>query len=225
MNGLPDFSGLEGKLGYRFQTKAYLEQALTHSSKGASNYERIEFLGDRVLNLVVAEALFKQFPDENEGNLAKRHSALVQGRMLAVIGGNISLGDHIILSEAERMSGGASNENILSDAMEAVLGAVFLDGGFPVAQELILRLWAEYLLTVSDAQQDPKTELQEWVQARGLPLPDYEIVNRSGPDHAPLFEIEVRVKGYDSVSAEGASRRAAEKTAASHMIRILKDTK
>ncbi len=222
MSGLPDFAELEAKLGYRFKMRAYLEQALTHSSKGASNNERIEFLGDRVLNLVMAEALFKKFPDENEGNLAKRHSALVQGRMLAVIGAGVTLGDYIILSEAERMSGGAANENILSDAMEAVLGAIFLDGGLDAARELILRLWADYLLTVSEAQQDPKTELQEWVQARGLPLPDYEIVNRSGPDHAPLFEIEVRVKGRDPVSAEGSSRRQAEKAAASLMLRQLK---
>lgn len=222
MNALPGFAELEEKLGYHFKTKAFLEQALTHSSKGASNNERIEFLGDRVLNLVMAEALFKKFPDENEGNLAKRHSALVQGRMLAVIGGNISIGKHIILSEAERLSGGASNENILSDAMEAVLGAVFLDGGFDSARELTLRLWDEYLMTVTEAQQDPKTELQEWVQARGLPLPEYEIVNRSGPDHAPLFEIEVRVRGVDPVSAEGSSRRVAEKAAASNMLRVLK---
>lgn len=216
-------ASLEERLGYRFKNPAWRDQALTHSSKsGTGNNERIEFLGDRVLNLVMAEALFHKFPNENEGSLAKRHSALVQGRMLAVIGHTLSLGDDIILSESERLSGGASNENIISDAMEALLGAVFLDGGLEPARELIIRLWGDNIANITDVHQDPKTELQEWVQARGLPLPDYEIIARSGPDHAPVFEIEVRVRGYDPVLADGPSRRQAEKTAARRMLDMLK---
>ncbi len=216
-------AALEARIGYTFKNPAWREQALTHSSKsGSPNNERIEFLGDRVLNLVMAEALFKRFPNENEGSLAKRHSALVQGRMLMVIAGNIALGDDVILSDAERHSGGASNENILADAMEALIGAVFLDGGIESARDMILRLWEDRIETVMDAHQDPKTELQEWVQARGLPLPEYEIVGRSGPDHAPVFEIEVRVKGHDPVVAQGSSRRQAEKIAAQQMISHLK---
>lgn len=219
-------SDLETRLGYRFQNKAFMEQALTHSSKsGAANNERIEFLGDRVLNLVMAENLFKRFPEENEGNLAKRHSALVQGRMLFLIGGILSLGDFINLSESERLSGGAENENIVSDAMEALLGAIFLDGGLEAAREVILRLWGDNIATLTEAHQDPKTELQEWVQARGLPLPDYEITGKSGPDHAPTFEIEVRVKGYDPITVEGPSRRHGEKAAASKMLAFLKGQK
>lgn len=217
---MPDFDALEGKIGYRFKRRDLLQKALTHSSKNnEDNNERIEFLGDRVLNLVMAHALYETFPDETEGNLAKRHSALVQGRMLAVIGNEIDLGEFIILSESERQSGGAENENIVSDAMEALLGAVFLDGGLEPARKIIVELWGENIRTLTEAHQDPKTELQEWVQARGLPLPDYQIIDKSGPDHAPLFIIEVRVEGFDAIQAEGASRRQGEKVAASKMLR------
>lgn len=217
---------LETRLGYSFKNRGWLEQALTHSSKsGTINNERIEFLGDRVLNLVIAESLFHRFPEEHEGALAKRHSALVQGRMLAIVGAIIGLGEFINLSDSERQAGGAENENILSDAMEATLGAIFLDGGLDVARGVILRLWGENITTLTEAHQDPKTELQEWVQARGLPLPEYEIVGRSGPDHAPRFEIQLRVKGYDTVVAEGSSRRHGEKAAAHKMLKLLKVTK
>jgi len=214
---------LEQKLGYRFKNPAYMEQALTHSSMtGAVNNERIEFLGDRVLNLVMAHTLFEQFPHENEGSLAKRHSALVQGTMLAAVGNTIGIGDFLILSEGERHSGGAENENIVSDAMEAMLGAIFLDGGLESARGVIIRLWDKYILSPAEIHQDPKTELQEWVQARSLPLPEYDIVSRTGPDHAPRFEIEVRVQGYDPVLADGSSRRQAEKEAARIMLKKLK---
>jgi len=226
VSGVPSLSALESGLGYTFRNKAYMEQALTHSSKsGAANNERIEFLGDRVLNLVMAESLFHRFPEEHEGNLAKRHSALVQGRMLSIVAGVLSLGNYLILSESERQSGGAENENILSDAMEALLGAIFLDGGLDAARKVILRLWGDNIENLNEVHQDPKTELQEWLQARGLPLPEYEIVGRSGPDHAPTFEIEVRVRGYDPITVEGASRRQGEKTAAGKMLALLKGQK
>jgi ribonuclease-3 len=217
------FFDLEQKLSYRFKNPALLEQALTHSSRSAAaNNERLEFLGDRVLNLVMAQALYQTFPSENEGQLAKRHAALVQGQMLGVIASVVSLGDYIVMSDAERTAGGAEKENILSDAMEALLGAIFLDGGLEPARDIILRLWGDNIATLADAHQDPKTELQEWVQARGLPLPSYEIVGRSGPDHAPVFEIELRVQGYDPIIAEGPSRRQGEKTAARRMLSVLK---
>jgi ribonuclease-3 len=182
----------------------------------------LEFLGDRVLNLAIAGALYHRFSDEQEGALAKRHAALVQGQMCAVIAAAITLGDHILMSEAERTAGGASNENILADTMEAVLGAIFIDGGFDAAQAVILNLWGPNLETLTAPHQDPKTELQEWLQARGIPLPDYDIVDKSGPDHAPLFVIEVRVEGVAPLRAEGPSRRQAEKTAARLMLRFLK---
>lgn len=226
MSAASSFTVLEDRIGYRFKTIAFLEQALTHSSKsGSANNERLEFLGDRVLNLVMAHALFTQFPHENEGSLAKRHSALVQGRMLFTVGTALSIGDFIILSDSERISGGAENENIVSDATEAMLAAVFLDGGLEPARDMIIRLWGDNISTLTDAHQDPKTELQEWVQARGMPLPTYDIVGRSGPDHAPIFEIQVTVRGHDPVTAEGPSRRHAEKIAAKLMLAQLKDTK
>ena len=226
MSDKSSLSVLESRLGYTYKDRAFLEHALTHSSKsGSVNNERIEFLGDRVLNLVMAENLFHRFPGESEGSLAKRHSALVQGRMLAIIGGIIGLGEFIILSDAERQSGGAENENILSDAMEATLGSIFLDGGLDAARDVILKLWGDNIATLTEAHQDPKTELQEWVQARGLPLPEYEIVGKSGPDHAPRFEIEVRVRGYDPIIAEGQSRRHGEKAAATRMLAQLKVSK
>jgi ribonuclease-3 len=216
---------LEQRIGYRFRNTAYMEQALTHSSKsGAPSNERIEFLGDRVLNLVMAHTLYEQFPAEPEGSLAKRHAALVQGSMLAAVAVTINLGDFMILSDAERQSGGAENDNILSDGMEALLGAVFLDGGLEPARDVIIRLWDKYILSHADVQQDPKTELQEWVQARGLPLPGYDIVAKSGPDHAPRFEIEVTVHGYNPILADGPSRRHAEKEAARKMLLQLKNT-
>jgi len=215
-----DFGLLEEKIGYRFKRRDLLQQALTHSSRdNEDNNERIEFLGDRVLNLVMAYALYETFPEESEGSLAKRHSALVQGRMLAVIGNEIDLGRFIILSESERQSGGAENENIVSDAMEALLGAVFLDGGLEPAHKIIVTLWGDNIRNLTEAHQDPKTELQEWVQARGLALPEYEIIDKSGPDHAPLFVIEIRVEGFDPIQAEGASRRQGEKLAAGLMLR------
>lgn len=224
MSALLPFSELEKKLGYSFQDPAFLSLALTHSSRsGHPSNERLEFLGDRVLNLVMAESLFHRFPSEPEGNLAKRHSALVQGRMLAIVGTAISLGAFIQLSDAERVAGGAANENIVADAMEATLGAIFLDGGLEAARGVILTLWAANADAIADVHQDPKTELQEWVQARGLPLPAYEIVGRTGPDHAPVFQIELRVQGYDPVLAEGPSRRHGEKTAAKRMLAVLKE--
>lgn len=215
---------IQDKIGYNFKDMKLLQRALTHSSTdGQDNYERLEFLGDRVLGLVMAHALFDAFGGESEGGLAKRYSALVQGRTLAVIASMNKLGDHILLSPSEREAGGGENENILSDVLEALLGAVYLDGGLEPARAMILKLWDDNIHTLTDAPQDPKTELQEWVQARGLPLPEYNIASQSGPDHAPVFIMELRVQGQDPVQAEGPSRRQAEKSAARIMLRILKE--
>ncbi len=216
-------ASLEEKIGYRFRDRLLLERALTHSSTGDPyNYERLEFLGDRVLGLVMAHTLFDTFMKESEGGLAKRHSALVQGRTLFTIAAQHKFGDYVIMAASERDAGGADNENILSDALEAVLGAVYLDGGLEAAESLILRLWGDNIHTLNEAPQDPKTELQEWVQARAFPLPEYVIVSQTGPDHAPVFTIEVRVQGAAPVQAEGSSRRQAEKTAARAMLMALK---
>lgn len=217
---------LEDALDYTFKDRALLTKALTHSSTGRNrNYERLEFLGDRVLGLVMAHILFETFSEEDEGGLAKRHSALVQGRTLADIAGEKGVGPAIIMSDSERESGGEENENILADVMEALLAAVYLDGGLDPAAAVIKAWWGERVHTLDKAPQDPKTALQEWVQARGLPLPGYEIVERSGPDHAPVFTVEVRVLAEEPVRAQGASRRQAEKNAAEDMLRRLKKQK
>lgn len=216
---------IQEKIGYRFKDIRFLQRALTHSSTdGHYNYERLEFLGDRVLGLVMAHTLFETFDAESEGGLAKRYSALVQGRTLAVIASMNKLGAYILLSPSEREAGGGENENILSDVLEALMGAVYLDGGLEAARAMILRLWGDNIHTLTEAPQDPKTELQEWVQARGLPLPEYDIASQSGPDHAPVFVIELRVRGQNSVRAEGPSRRQAEKSAARIMLRQLKES-
>lgn len=218
-----DFLQIEKIIGYKFKDPHWLERALTHSSTNDDyNYQRLEFLGDRVLGLVIADALFKEFRGENEGGLAKRHTALVQGSTCAIIGQVHHIGDYIILSSSERDSGGHLNENIIADVVEALLGAIYIDGGYEAAQKTVLSLWGDNIKTLETAPQDPKTELQEWVQARGLDLPVYEVIDKIGPDHAPVFVIRLSVEGEKPVQAEGASRRLAEKTAARFMLKKIK---
>lgn len=215
---------LQDNLDYRFKNPALLERALTHSSTGAAkNYERLEFLGDRVIGLVIAHVLWETFPAEPEGDLAKRHAALVQGKMLARLGRLINIGDAMQFSDAERAAGGAENENILADGLESVIGALFVDGGLEESARVIKKLWGESIHIMKAPPQDPKTALQEWAQARGLPLPAYELVGREGPDHAPVFEIKVTVQGYPPWVCKGLSRRKAEKEAAAVLLAHLEE--
>lgn len=215
---------LQDHLGHHFNEAWPLEKALTHSSAGGTyNYERLEFLGDRVVGLALAHTLFKVFPDENEGDMAKRHAALVQGKMLAKIARELDLGALMQLSDAERAAGGANNDNILADGLEALIGALYIDGGFAVCQQAIEKLWGDRVKTMRRPPQDPKTALQEWAQARALSLPLYEMVGRSGPDHAPIFEIRVKVGDYPPWAAKGTSRRAAEKLAAAMLLAHLEE--
>lgn len=212
----------EGRFGHVFQNRQRLNLALTHASTGADhNYERLEFLGDRVLGLVIAELLYEDFPHESEGHLARRHAALVSGATLAGIAHVIDLGAVLKLSDAERASGGARNENILADVMEALIGALYLDAGMAVCKPVLGRLWKDVLHVMDKPPQDPKTALQEWAQGRGLPLPRYDVTGREGPDHAPVFTITVQVDGHDAVSATGSSRRVAEKAAATLLLETL----
>ncbi|MCI5059655.1 MAG: ribonuclease III [Alphaproteobacteria bacterium] len=218
------FKALEKKIGYHFKDPHWLERALTHPSTNDDyNYQRLEFLGDRVLGLVIAHALFEEFRGENEGGLAKRHTALVQGPTLSIIGQAHKIGEHIILSSSEKASGGQMNENIVSDVVEAMLGAIYLDGGYEPVRKVVLNLWGDNIHTLETAPQDPKTELQEWLQARGLALPVYEIIAKEGPDHAPDFTVSLSAEGLESITAKGPSRRQAEKTAARKMLKIVRD--
>ncbi len=211
----PPLDQLETALGHRFKNKDLAADALTHSSVASGkNYERLEFLGDRVLGLIVAEILFEKFPAEAEGDLAKRLAALVQGELLAVIAAEINLGTYVTFSEAERGAGAEDNENIIADALEALIGAVYLEGGLKPCRALVEKLWQGRFENMKTPPSHPKTSLQEWAQGQGLPLPEYKIIGQSGPDHAPVFLVRLSVKGYEDVKAEGRSRQVAEKEAA-----------
>lgn len=226
-SSLNHFQALETKTGYVFKNRQLMEAALTHASlqQKKGNYERLEFLGDRVLGLAVAETLYKIFPHENEGDLAKRHAALVQEKTLVKVAGDIALADYLQMSVSEKRMGGLTKDAILADAVEALIGAVFIDGGFAPASAMVGKLWQDVLHVTTAPPEDPKTKLQEWVQARGLPLPIYSEVSRQGADHQPIFEIEVSIAGFAAISAKAASKRMAEKQAAEMMLQKIGDKK
>lgn len=203
--------------GHAFATPTLLRQALTHRSYGADNNERLEFLGDGVLNCVVAETLVARLPDAPEGVLSRLRAGLVNQGSLHAVGVELGLGEALRLGEGEDRAGGRQRPSILADAFEALVGAVFLDAGYPAARAFVLRhLGAR--IEAADLRQpskDPKTRLQEWIQARRLTLPVYEVVGATGEAHARTFEVECRVEGLAApVRARGASRRAAEQAAA-----------
>jgi ribonuclease-3 len=213
------FKDLEKALGHRFKDQKLLEIALTHASvRGAkgkrSDNERLEFIGDRVLGLAIAELLNECFPDGSEGDLARRYNRLVRGEACAKVARSIGLGTHLILSDSEAGSGGRTKNTILADAMEALLGAIFLEAGFKTAREVVRNLWASLSEDLPATGVDAKSALQEWAQGQGLELPQYVEIARKGPDHAPHFTTEVRISGMEPARGEGASKRAAEQAAA-----------
>lgn len=217
------FKDLEKKLGYKFKRPELLERALTHASvrggkKGRVDNERLEFIGDRVLGLAIVEVLNEDYPEANEGELARRYNRLVRGETCAKVGRELGLGAHLILSDSEAESGGRNKETILADAVEAILGAVFVDAGFNKARGVVRHLWAASQEHKPDAASDAKSALQEWAQGNGLALPLYVEVARKGPDHAPRFTSEVRITGKDPARGEGASKRAAEQAAATALL-------
>jgi ribonuclease-3 len=216
-------ASLEEIIGYAFKDPALLTLALKHSSLEEESYERLEFLGDRVLGLVIAETLLALFPDEPEGALAKRLNALVRRETLVLIAQDLTLSRFILVSETERATGGHESENVQADCVESLIGAVYLDGGFSAAHAFVKRLYDGRIDQNSEVPQDPKTSLQEWAQGRGLPVPDYEVIHREGPDHAPFFTVEVRVQGQNPESGVGPSRRHAEKEAASKLLVRLRE--
>ena len=210
------------RLGYEFSRPELLQRALTHGSISTTtrtDNQRLEFLGDRVLGLTLAEALFAADRAATEGQLAPRYNALVKGETCAAIARGIGLGDVLKLGRSEMLSGGRRKEALLADAMEAVLAAVYLDAGFEAARTVILRLWADRLQNVDDDARDAKTALQEWAQAQGMQPPRYVQIARNGPDHAPEFEIAVRLDdGREAMATGKGTKRSIEQAAAQALL-------
>ncbi len=204
------------RLNYVFKDESLARTALTHGSshRRAVDYQRLEFLGDRVLSLVVAEQLYRQHTDEREGQMATRHSALVKGDVCADIATAISLGDFIIVGATEKRLGVQRVRSVLGDVLEALIGAVYLDGGLAPAEEMIKRLWAGVLNQKEAIEKDPKTFVQEWALGKGMQLPRYEITQRTGPEHLPEFTVALRVGKFVPSEGKGASRQSAEMAAA-----------
>ncbi|HLS82805.1 MAG TPA: ribonuclease III [Steroidobacter sp.] len=215
---------LQDTLGYECRDPALLEAALTHRSAGGPHYERLEFLGDAILNCVVAMLVFREFASADEGELSRFRASLVSGDALAVIAAEIQLGEQLRLGSGELKSGGFRRKSILADALEALFGAIYLDGGFEAAERVIERLFAPRLDRLPSAAElkDPKTRLQEALQARGLPLPVYQVESTFGQAHNQSFEVSCSVKTLGlKVTASGPSRRRAEQAAAQLLLSAL----
>lgn len=209
------------RLGHQFAQPELLIEATTHSSLSSptrSDNQRLEFLGDRVLALIIAQALLNKDKDASEGLLAPRFNALVRKEACAEVAIQIDLGSALKLGRSEMLSGGRKKIAILGDAMEAVIAAVYLDAGFEAAEKLILRLWGDRINAAKDDARDPKTTLQEWAQAHKMPPPKYVETGRSGPDHAPVFEIEAQLSNGVSASASASSKRQAQQMAATKLL-------
>lgn len=210
-------------LDYQFKNSSLLRMALTHASVGelGLDNERLEFLGDRVLGLIIADLLLSRFPEEKEGALAKRHAALVRREALARVAEEIGLGGELILAKSENEGGGRSNPTLLADACEALMGAIYRDGGLAPAQAFVHRYWEKMVGESAKPPTDAKTSLQEWAQARGLPLPSYKVLGSEGPPHEPVFTIEVSLPDISPAVAKGSSKRVAEQAAARQMLDII----
>ena len=212
-------------IGYEFASDSFLKRALTHSSfvdpqtsDRPQSFERLEFLGDRVLGLVIAEMLYERFPGSDEGGLATRYNLLVRKDTCAQIANDIELGAYLRMSSGEAEAGGRHKKAILGNACESLIAAIYMDSGLEAARAFIQRYWAKYLDQVAHPPQDAKTALQEWAQAMGLPPPRYRVEDKQGPDHAPRFTISVEVEGFETEQAEGGSKRLAEQSAAKQVL-------
>ena len=211
-------------LQYRFNDAGLLRQALTHRSATGPNNERLEFLGDAVLDFVISEAVFETRPDVPEGDLSKLRSSLVKDETLAAIALELGLGEHLVLGSGERKTGGHRRESILADALEAIFGAAFLDSGFGAARKIIKHVYEQRLNALPDAHdlRDSKTRLQEWLQGRGMDLPVYDLLGVSGKDHDQKFEVNCTVQEVSAATrGESTSRRKAEQKAAAEMLALL----
>lgn len=216
-------AALEERIGHIFADKELLDRALTHISalsggSRANSYQRLEFLGDHVLGLVVSDMLFQAFPRANEGEMSRRLADLVRKEACADVAREIDLGSALRLGSSEAGAGGRSRATILADACEALVGAVFIDGGYNAAQKLIERYWKGRMLSPARPLRDAKTMLQEWAQARGLPTPEYREVSRTGPHHKPKFKVAVVLPDREPAEGIGSSKRSAEQAAAAMML-------
>ncbi len=220
-------SDLEERLGHRFEDVGLLEEALTHASLAGGRHrrgrrprsnERLEFLGDRVLGLVVARLLLERFPGDDEGALGARLSHLVNRETLAEVARDLGLAAWLRLSRGEEGSGGRTNPGILADCLEAVIGALFIDGGLAAAERFVRGHWSARVDALRAPPRDAKTKLQEWAQGHGLSRPTYHLKEAAGPDHAPRFRVEVSVEGLPPAIGEGGSKRAAEQAAARRLL-------
>jgi ribonuclease-3 len=226
MSLLKNRTALQVRIGYTFQNERLLESALSHPSTpgiqtsqlAAGGYERLEFLGDRVLGLAVASLLLEMFPKSPEGELAKRHTALVRKEALIKVAKKIDLISAMELAIGEGQAFARQQETTAADGIEALIGAIFLDGGYESAGKFVRSWWQEMLETVESVQKDPKTTLQEWAQANGLALPEYSIVDTQGPAHQPNFSVTVFLTGQEMKTGYGRSKRLAEQAAATKML-------
>ena len=218
------FDELETRIGHVFADKAILERALTHISAASprqgrgGSYQRLEFLGDHVLGLAVSDMLYRAFPKADEGELSRRLADLVRRDTCAEVARAIDLGAALKLGNSESAAGGRKRTATLADVCEALIGAVFIDGGYPAAAALIERLWRERMLKPPAQLRDAKTMLQEWAQGRGLPAPVYREVERTGPHHSPKFRVAVDIPDKPPAEGHGSSKRAAEQAAAAAML-------
>jgi ribonuclease-3 len=215
---------LSTKLHYKFSDPSLLTEAITHRSKHSINNERLEFLGDSILGYVISSELFQRYPQAREGQLTRGRAVLVKGETLAELALQLELGDYLHLGPGELKSGGHRRKSILADAMEAIIGAIYLDGGLEAARHHILAVYSDKLhaLSLEEVSKDPKTQLQEYLQARKQPLPDYEVVATTGSEHEQVFEISCKVKMLSrAVKGTGRSRRKAEQAAASKALKLL----
>ena len=217
------YDQLESRIGYRFANRDLLRRALTHASYGDGrrpmpNYERLEFLGDRVLGLIAARKLFDAFEEADEGGLAPRYNALVRKEACARVARRFDLGEALLMSKSEDKAGGRDKDRILGDACEALLAAIYLDGGLQRAQGFFSRFWRDELKALTEKPKDPKTRLQEWALERGMTTPRYRVVDRSGPDHRPRFTVIVSAPPLEDAMGEGGSKQDAERAAAAALI-------
>jgi ribonuclease-3 len=211
-------SAISQLVGHQPTDLRLFELALTHSSVGSDSYERLEFLGDRVLGLVIAKALYARYPDEPEGKLSRRYNALVARETCADVGREMGLPAHIRLGKQAREDGASQSDNVVGDVVEALIGAVFLDAGLDAAERLVLEAWGPLLDGQARAPQHPKSALQELAAARGCKAPQYEVMSRTGAHHAPVFQIRVTVPRLGEATAEGSSKQEAETAAAEALL-------